>query len=100
MVISGDTQRLGVEYSTLRTSRNVPHARRLNASFYCACAKLTTKMEAHLALLVAFAAATVLFVTVQGETGLQIGVLKRPDTCEERTKNGDRLSMHYTVRSI
>lgn len=35
---------------------------------------------------------------VEGKGGLQIGVKKRPETCEMRTKKGDRLSMHYTVR--
>lgn len=29
--------------------------------------------------------------------GLQIGVKKRPETCDMRSKNGDKLSMHYTV---
>ena len=29
--------------------------------------------------------------------GLQIGVKKRPETCEMRSKKGDKLSMHYTV---
>jgi hypothetical protein len=33
-------------------------------------------------------------------TTLQIGVKKRPETCDTKTKNGDRLSMHYTVRSF
>ena len=28
---------------------------------------------------------------------LRIGVKKRPETCDMRTKAGDRLSMHYTV---
>ena len=28
---------------------------------------------------------------------LRIGVKKRPETCDMRSKNGDRLSMHYTV---
>ena len=28
---------------------------------------------------------------------LAIGVKKRPETCDVRTKAGDRLSMHYTV---
>lgn len=32
------------------------------------------------------------------KSGLQIGVKKRPDTCDMRTKKGDKLSMHYTVR--
>lgn len=38
--------------------------------------------------------------TVEGKGGLQIGVKKRPETCDMRTKKGDRLSMHYTVRQI
>ena len=29
---------------------------------------------------------------------LRIGVKKRPETCDMRTKSGDRLSMHYTVK--
>ena len=29
--------------------------------------------------------------------GLQIGVKKRPETCEIRSKKGDKLSMHYNV---
>lgn len=29
--------------------------------------------------------------------GLQIGVKKRPEKCEIRSKKGDRLSMHYNV---
>ena len=28
---------------------------------------------------------------------LRIGVKKRPETCDLRSKAGDRLSMHYTV---
>ena len=28
---------------------------------------------------------------------LRIGVKKRPETCDMRSKAGDRLSMHYTV---
>jgi len=27
---------------------------------------------------------------------LRIGVLKRPDTCDKKSKTGDKLSMHYT----
>ena len=30
--------------------------------------------------------------------GLQIGVKERPETCDMRSKKGDKLSMHYTVR--
>lgn len=35
---------------------------------------------------------------VESKGGLQIGVKKRPETCDMRTKKGDRLSMHYTGR--
>lgn len=35
---------------------------------------------------------------VLGTKKLQIGVKKRPETCNMKSKNGDRLSMHYTVR--
>ena len=31
------------------------------------------------------------------KAGLQIGVKKRPETCDMRSKKGDKLSMHYTV---
>lgn len=31
------------------------------------------------------------------KNGLQIGVKKRPETCDIRSKKGDKLSMHYTV---
>ena len=34
---------------------------------------------------------------VIGTKKLQIGVKKRPETCDMKSKNGDRLSMHYTV---
>ena len=29
--------------------------------------------------------------------GLQIGVKKRPEKCDIRSKKGDKLSMHYNV---
>ncbi len=32
------------------------------------------------------------------EKKLQIGVKKRVDDCKQRSKNGDSLHMHYTVR--
>ncbi len=32
-----------------------------------------------------------------GKKKLQIGVKVRPETCEMRSRNGDKLSMHYTV---
>lgn len=41
---------------------------------------------------------TFLAVLVEGkDPELRIGVKKRPETCDMRSKNGDRLSMHYTV---
>jgi len=46
------------------------------------------------------AAFLVLFTCLSLAVGkkLQIGVKKRPETCDMKSKNGDRLSMHYTVR--
>ena len=35
----------------------------------------------------------------EGKGGLQIGVKKRPEKCDMRSKKGDRLSMHYVVSS-
>ena len=43
-------------------------------------------------------AAACLLMLVEGKGGLQIGVKERPETCDLRTKKGDRLSMHYTVK--
>ena len=40
-----------------------------------------------------------LLMLVECKGGLQIGVKERPETCDLRTKKGDRLSMHYTVKS-
>ena len=51
-------------------------------------------MKVVLAVIVLTAA---IFCCVEGKGGLQIGVKKRPETCEMRSKKGDRLSMHYTV---
>lgn len=39
-----------------------------------------------------------LLMLVESKGGLQIGVKERPETCDLRTKKGDRLSMHYTVK--
>lgn len=51
------------------------------------------KFEVACLLLVTFLA-----VLVEGkDPELRIGVKKRPETCDMRSKNGDRLSMHYTV---
>lgn len=41
--------------------------------------------------------ATCLVAFSEGKGGLQIGVKERPEKCDQRTKKGDRLSMHYTV---
>ena len=49
-------------------------------------------------LFVCLLSAVFLGVCVAGKDGeLRIGVKKRPETCDIRTKNGDKLSMHYTV---
>lgn len=51
------------------------------------------RLEVGCLLLAAFLA-----VLVEGkDPELRIGVKKRPETCDMRSKNGDRLSMHYTV---
>ena len=42
--------------------------------------------------------AACLLMLGEGKGGLQIGVKERPETCDQRTKKGDRLSMHYTVK--
>ena len=49
-------------------------------------------------VLLALVVAAVLNIPAVNGDGLQIGVKHRPETCEARTKAGDRLSMHYTVR--
>ena len=56
------------------------------------------KMRCNAALVfIAAIACLMMLVEVEGKGGLQIGVKERPDTCDQRTKKGDRLSMHYTV---
>ncbi len=49
-----------------------------------------------------FLVCVVLFATVccAEKKGLQIGVKKRPETCDMRSKKGDKLSMHYTVEFL
>lgn len=48
--------------------------------------------------IVCLLSAVFLAVLVEGkDPELRIGVKKRPETCDMRSKNGDRLSMHYTV---
>ena len=44
-------------------------------------------------------AATALLLAEGKDQELRIGVKKRPETCDMRSKSGDRLSMHYTVSS-
>lgn len=53
----------------------------------------------HLRVLIVFFAVALLSLSWQVEGGkLQIGVKKKVENCERRTKKGDRLQMHYTVR--
>lgn len=52
-------------------------------------------MKLEIALLVLTLFAAVGFA--EKKNGLRIGVKKRPETCDMRSKNGDKLSMHYTV---
>eukprot|EP00300_Choanocystis_sp_HF-7_P036476 c52326_g1_i1.p1 GENE.c52326_g1_i1~~c52326_g1_i1.p1 ORF type:complete len:151 (+),score=36.95 c52326_g1_i1:43-453(+) len=48
--------------------------------------------------LVALAMAMVLAMAMAegGKPQLRIGVLSRPESCDRKSKKGDRLSMHYT----
>lgn len=55
------------------------------------CVKM--KLELFLACFVVLAAVC----CAEKKGGLQIGVKKRPETCDMRSKKGDKLSMHYTV---
>ena len=63
-----------------------------------ACANSKTEMSSSTVLIV-----FVLFVLLQdaygGDGKLKIGVKKRVENCELRSKKGDRLHMHYTVKT-
>ena len=58
------------------------------------------------AVLAVLAAAALAFAPAEakenlpGDAKLRIGVKHRPDDCARRSKPGDKLSMHYTVRLI
>ena len=54
-------------------------------------------MDVRFCLLVAAFSVSVLWCAEAKVDSLQIGVKKRPETCDMRSKKGDRLSMHYTV---
>ncbi len=60
--------------------------------------KLTLKIEMKCLLLMVVLLMVGTVCLVEGK-GLQIGVKKRPETCDMKSRKGDRLSMHYTVRS-
>ena len=68
----------------------------------CACAVVSpgpNLTEMHFRVLIVFFAVALLSLSWQVEGGkLQIGVKKKVENCERRTKKGDRLQMHYTVR--
>lgn len=63
-------------------------------------------MRALSALLAALAAAALAFApadakeNLPGDAKLRIGVKHRPEDCPQRSKPGDKLSMHYTVRLL
>lgn len=57
----------------------------------------STKIEMKLGLFFACLLALVVVCCADKKNGLQIGVKKRPETCDMRSKKGDKLSMHYTV---
>lgn len=49
------------------------------------------------ALLLSCLVVLAIVCSAEKKSGLQIGVKKRPETCDIRSKKGDKLSMHYTV---
>ena len=63
-----------------------------------AARKAHAEMKYYGVLLAAVVSLLLLTETTGKEQELRIGVKKRPETCDMRTKAGDRLSMHYTVR--
>jgi hypothetical protein len=42
----------------------------------------------------------IVLVNVFAEEKLQIGIKKKVDNCETKSKKGDRLHMHYTVSDL
>lgn len=69
--------------------------RKLCRAVLCTCA-MRSSAAAVLLLCVVTAS---LVLSVYGGEKLRIGVKKRVENCEIRSKKGDRLSMHYTVSS-
>ena len=62
-------------------------------------------MRSHIALLVllvAMMASSSVSATADPKQKLQIGVKKRvaPEDCPIKSRKGDRLQMHYTVRTV
>ena len=70
-----------------------------NTGHYKQRTKGGAEMRASFVLLIVVITACLL-ISVEGKGGLQIGVKERPETCDIRTKKGDRLKMHYTVNEI
>ena len=47
--------------------------------------------------LIVIAVLLMIIVNTLAEDKLQIGIKKKVDNCERKSKKGDRLHMHYTV---
>jgi peptidylprolyl isomerase/FK506-binding protein 2 len=47
--------------------------------------------------LIVVALLLMIIVNTLAEDKLQIGIKKKVDNCEKKSKKGDRLHMHYTV---
>jgi FK506-binding protein 2 len=47
--------------------------------------------------LIAIVVLMMVIVNTLAEEKLQIGIKKKVDNCEQKSKKGDRLHMHYTV---
>ena len=85
---------------------HVPRAntRNLNVAVTCPLThahrqKRARKMKVEVVCVLAVTALVLGGVAAGKDQELRIGVKKRPDTCDVRSKSGDRLSMHYTVGS-
>jgi hypothetical protein len=47
--------------------------------------------------LIVIALLMMIIVNILAEDKLQIGIKKKVDNCDRKSKKGDRLHMHYTV---
>ena len=50
--------------------------------------------------IVVLALLCMVIVSTLAEEKLQIGIKKKVENCEQKSKKGDRLHMHYTVSAV